>query len=272
MIGTTGSARRFSQTCDDAGPSGASTPRRIALSAGPFSERCRPCVPAKGLSSATAPGKPHRSGDRRTCRLSSGSQPSWLLTGRQLENLTAATSYAVEIGHPLNRFITINWSLGSVADCVGATGRFLKYAGDWLRKRGVPPTYIWVREHGRIAGRHVHILMHVTPTLTRRFSELQFGWLKGAGVPRQRKGTIKTKPVGRAYRTALSGPAEVYRVELGKTLAYLLKQSQGNPRAACGFGRPGSPVVGKRCSTSQNIGRAARGEANRLTAHRNSAC
>lgn len=272
MIGTSGSARRFSQTYDDAGPSGASTQRRIALSEGSFFEGCRPCAPAKGLSSATAAGKPHRGGDRRTCRLSSGSQPSWLLTRRQLENLRAATSYAVEIGYPLNRFITINWSLGSVADCVGATGRFLKYAGDWLRKRGVPPSYIWVRECGRIAGRHVHILMHVPPTLTRRFAQLQYGWLKGAGVARQRKGTIKTKPVGRAYQTALSGPVEVYRAELGKTLAYLLKQARGDPRAACGFGRPGSPIIGKRCSTSQNLGRTARSKASRSAVHRNSTC
>lgn len=166
--------------------------------------------------------------------------------------------HAIEIGLPLNRFVTINWEAAGVEDCTRATGRFLKFASDWLRRHRARLAYVWVQERGPRVGQHVHILLHVPPALARRFSELQRGWL-GASGARVAKGLIKTRPVGRTYRAAVSGPHEAYRVNLERVTRYMLKQAKLPRTAASRIGiARGSQVIGKRCSTSENIGATAR--------------
>jgi len=167
-----------------------------------------------------------------------------------VHNLLAAAEYARTIGRPLNRFTTIHWQAGGlVGDYQGATLRFLKLARDWLRLRGESLTYIWVRESGEGIGEHVHILMHVPPHLARQFSNRQRGWLQACDAT-FRKGVISSRPVGRNYRHALKGVqyGERYRDHLANVLAYVLK----GEREFAG------ELSGKRCSTSQNIGRKAR--------------
>jgi len=43
------------------------------------------------------------------------------LTDRERSDIRAATDFAVKLGVPLNRFITINWSTAGVEDGFGAT-------------------------------------------------------------------------------------------------------------------------------------------------------
>lgn len=183
---------------------------------------------------------------------------SWRLTGPQQSNLIAASRHAATIGLPLNRFLTINWEAAGVPDGVRATGRFLKHAQDWLRRLGHRLAYLWVQERGGRVGQHVHILLHVPPACARRFGQLQRGWLRASGAV-LRKGIVKTLPVGRDYSAALRAEKGGYLRDLEIVLRYVMKQSsrRAGPEARS-WGTSGSFVLGKRCSTSENIGSAAR--------------
>lgn len=183
---------------------------------------------------------------------------SWRLTGTQRSNLITASRHAATIGLPLNRFVTINWEAAGVGDAVRATGRFLKQAQDWLRSHEQRLAYVWVQERGRRVGQHVHILLHVPPACARRFGQLQRRWLRTCGATFG-KGVVKTRPVGRGYAAALSKGESGYLRDLDRVLRYVLKQS--TVRAGSGthpWSTSGSLVIGKRCSTSENIGTAAR--------------
>lgn len=177
-------------------------------------------------------------------------------------NLLEAAFFSQQCGMPLNRFTTIHWQKGGIAGpSQWATGRFLKLAADWLRLRGATLAYIWVRENGHDKGDHVHILLHVPPDLARAFSSRQRGWLKACGAT-FKKGVIYSRPIGRTLSHALAGLqyGEQYSDHLKTTLAYILKGANAKTRQRLGLplAEPGGAVIGKRCSTSQNIGRAAR--------------
>jgi len=183
---------------------------------------------------------------------------SWRLTGPQRSNLIAASRHAATIGLPLNRFVTINWEAAGVGDGVRATGRFLKQAQDWLRRLGHRLAYVWVQERGGRVGHHVQILLHVPPACVRRFGQLQRGWLRSARAT-LRKGIVKTRPVGRDYAAALRPEKGGYLRNLDIVLRYVMKQSSRRARPEARFwGTSGSFVLGKRCSTSENTGSAAR--------------
>jgi hypothetical protein len=187
-----------------------------------------------------------------------GRKGSWRLTAAQRSNLIAASRHAATIGLPLNRFVTINWEAAGVGDGVRATGRFLKQAQDWLRRLGHRLAYVWVQERGGRVGQHVHILLHVPPACARRFGQLQRGWLRASGAILS-KGVVKTRPVGRDYAAALRAENGGYLRDLERVLRYVMKQSsrRAGPEARF-WGTSGSLVIGKRCSTSENIGSAAR--------------
>jgi hypothetical protein len=190
--------------------------------------------------------------------LSFAQRGSWSLNSAQMGNIDRAVSHALEIGLPLNRFVTINWEAAGIEDCTRATGRFLKQAGDWLRRLGRSLAYVWVQERGARIGQHVHILLHVPADLARRFSGLQRGWLKACGA-RFHKGLIKSRCVGRSYRAAGISMQGAYCENLERVVGYLLKE--GPPsigRKAAERQRRRSFVRGKRCSTSENIGALAR--------------
>jgi hypothetical protein len=176
-------------------------------------------------------------------------------------NLIEAARRAIEIGLPLNRFVTIDWERAGIFDQVKATGRFLKLARDFLAKNGGRTAHLWVQERGLKIGRHVHILMHVPPHLTRLMSYRQRGWLALCGA-RFVKGVIRTRPIAGRYGTALAtGPLQrLYQRNLDVVLRYVLKDACPKARSLFRIGKPGGfgPVSGKRCGTSQNIGRGAR--------------
>ena len=203
--------------------------------------------------------RPAAQGHPYPVRQARGRRGSWRLTDTQRSNLIAASRHAAKIGLPLNRFVTINWEAAGVGDGVRATGRFLKQAQDWLRRLGHRLAYVWVQERGRRVGQHVHILLHVPPACARRFGQLQRRWLRTCGATFG-KGVVKTRPVGRGYAAALSKGESGYLRDLDRVLRYVLKQSSVR-RAGSGshpWGTSGSLVLGKRCSTSENIGSAAR--------------
>lgn len=183
------------------------------------------------------------------------------MTGAQLKSIRSAAHHAVEIGLPLNRFVTINLEAGGSLDCVKAIGRFLKLQRDWLAFKDAELAYVWTQESAPCIGQHVHILLHVPPSIVRQVSNMHRRWLAASGVIFSR-GIIRTKPVGRSYRHALVEEqyGEGYWWHLQAAVGYILKQGGD---AAPGTGhRSGkcrlSFVEGKRCGTSQNIGASAR--------------
>lgn len=207
-----------------------------------------------------------RDGSRRraspaTPRISSD-RTSATIAPAAVENILAAIGHAATIGLPLNRFVTIHWQSGGAPLGPQATGRFLKMAGDWLRLRGVPATYAWVRESGDLKGEHVHIAMHVPPALGIAFGHRQRGWVKAAGA-RCWRGVIKTRPIGISASQAIvgMGDGEHYSVNLAAVVEYLLKGADLATANANGLTRArddGGILRGKRAATSANIGLAAR--------------
>jgi hypothetical protein len=193
----------------------------------------------------------------------SAARVSHAIKQHDAENILAATHFAMQCDLPLNRFVTIHWQQARLEGPVQeATLRFLKLARDWMRLRGAQLAFVWVRENGPAKGEHVHILLHCPPALARGFGERQRGWLKQAGAHFCR-GVIFTRPIGRSYRHASVGLqfGEAYTDHLGEVLGYVLKGASAQAARVLGLVRlePSGMIVGKRCSTSENIGRKARG-------------
>lgn len=171
-----------------------------------------------------------------------------------------ASKQSIEIGRPLNCFVTVNWNAAGVPDPVRATGQYLKLVSDALRKRGHATAYLWVQECGPVIGQHVHILLHLPPAFTHWFKRRQPGWLRSCGVA-SRKGHARSKSIGETYQQCLGDALkrESYRRELRHLLSYLLKDAEPKARAVLGIRHVGGfgAVRGKRASVSQNLRRSA---------------
>ena len=128
--------------------------------------------------------------------------------------------------------------------------------------------WIWARESGEGKGDHVHILLHVAPLLAQAFGNRQRGWLAACGVG-NRRGVIKSRPIGLSYRAAGAGPpfGEAYTLNLLRTVDYVLKGADNRTAEALGLLRKRSiegTLEGKRVATSQSLGRKARIERQRI--------
>lgn len=180
---------------------------------------------------------------------------------RDAENIIAAARFALRIGLPLNRFVTLHLDAAGIADPMKAIGRLAKLMGDWIRVNGGGFAYVATREAGDGKGEHMHLLLHVPARLRARFNRRQSGWLRAIGA-RRAAGVIVSKPVGRFYFTPESDlEARVHYAEnLKGTLAYLLKGAEPKAleRLALPRAESGGELEGKRCFHSENIGRTAR--------------
>lgn len=177
--------------------------------------------------------------------------------------IIAAAHFAARIGLPLRRHVTIHWEAAGVPDnqAAAATAAFLRLARDWLRKRGHPFAWLWVRENGHRKGSHVHILLHCRPELARAFSGMQRRWLRRITGKPYRARIIRTARIGGTLMAAESAPA-VYAENLAAVVGYLLKGASPEAARLLGIARleDGGRIIGRRCAASQNIGRAARQE------------
>lgn len=178
------------------------------------------------------------------------------LTPTQVELLLAAAEFAERIGLPLNRHIIIHWEEAGIedSDAARATTAFLKSLHDGIRKTGGDSATIWVRENGDCKGSHVHILAHIPAGQLRMVKRLQCRWVSRATGKHYRREALYGRPVVGAKQ---AGP--LYRANLETVIRYIAKGANADaasliaPRKA----EPGGTVIGKRCGTSQNIGRAA---------------
>ena len=197
----------------------------------------------------------------RTKRTKHGSRT---LTIHQVRECVEAAAHSHRLGLPFNKLITINWQDGGVTNAVGATGCFLKSMLDYLRSLGSSTAYFWVLENGPVHGVHVHFLLHVDHQVSRKVSRFHRRWLTGAGA-RFHKGLILSRPVGLRLSHCLGAgdPSSSYDSNLAVAVEYLLKNTEPCTRAT--FPNRFSPrsglILGKRCGTSENIGKAARARA-----------
>lgn len=176
------------------------------------------------------------------------------------ENLISAAAHAVQIGKPLNRMLTIHFDKAGISDPVKATGQLLKLMGDWLRCNNTALTAVWVREAGPAKGEHVHILLSVPPHILGSFTRLQRGWFKKIGAAWKR-GAYLSRPIGGSHKLAFNeASTSLYQQALTGALHYLLKGADAHARAALRIKKQddGGELWGKRCGTTENIGKAAR--------------
>lgn len=182
------------------------------------------------------------------------------LTEGECRNLIAAAGAAFTIGRPFNRFVTLAWVNGGVAQDAEAVRRatagWLKLARDWLGARGHRPLiWAWVMEDGaNRGGLHVHLLLHVPDNLAPLFSPMPRRWVRQL-LPGGRyvTGTLDTKKFRTTDPTRGEAARVAYAGELNARLHYMLK---GAPRPLEGllgveaWRWPDAPHWGQFCRVS----------------------
>jgi len=186
---------------------------------------------------------------------------STALTAANIGHLTAATRHAGAIGLTFTRMITIHWEAAGVplSGLAEATGRFIDLLTKTLRRHGSATAWLWVHENCGPKGGHCHLLVHVPAALVPIVSTLQLGWLRRITGKPYKKRVIHSEPIGGRLSLEVGNP-DLHAANLAKAVGYLLKGA--GPNAAAFFNlkqqKFGGRIIGKRCGTSQNIGRKAR--------------
>lgn len=183
------------------------------------------------------------------------------LRASDCENLILAVEHSRLIGRPLNKFLTIHLDKAGVSNPVAALGKLRKLMSDWLRCNGADFTAVWVREAGGAKGEHVHILLSVPANKIGAFNRRQRSWMAAVGCE-WKAGVFRTRSVGGSNSAAFNpASADLYLQAVTATLDYCLKGADLEARGRFGIKRnePGGELVGKRCGTTENIGRTARG-------------
>jgi hypothetical protein len=121
-------------------------------------------------------------GDQKAIMGSSYRQiPSTAIRLDQATNAIQAAGHAVQIGLPLNAFVTL---LLERADQPGRAGdhlrAWLERANKWLRYHGLPETpHVWTLENSSYTGLHAHLLMNIPASLRPAFKRQAVKWLGG---------------------------------------------------------------------------------------------
>lgn len=119
------------------------------------------------------------------------------LDAQQCRALIDSAARAAQSGRSFNRFITILWERGALADAdaTAATRSFIKLASDWFRQHGERLCWAYVHEWGKQNGAHVHILLHVPKSLDRKFRGKPLRWTKAILPINYKKGILDTTQV-----------------------------------------------------------------------------
>ncbi|MBN8819303.1 MAG: hypothetical protein J0I80_11380 [Sphingomonas sp.] len=182
------------------------------------------------------------------------------LSTAQVRLIQNAVDHADRIGLPLNRMITVDWTLAGITDPQASRQHLLGLIYDWMRSRGHASAHVWVMENGPRHGVHSHVLMHVPPSLRKDFNRLFRSWRKQVGIPWKRY-VVHSRHVGLTANAAFAkGDRASYLHNAHAATAYILKAASASARRSAGLsGRYAqfSEVVGKRCGTSRNLGESA---------------
>lgn len=183
------------------------------------------------------------------------------LTLRQCQELIAAASHAERLGLWFNRHWTVHYERAGIADAKAAAfiGRLTKLVREYSARRGGFAA-IWVREGGEGKGGHVHILMHVPSAISLKGRTRQ--WIRFAGGT-CRRGVSRIRAVAGRI-SAAEGGGEHYAHNLRVVRGYLLKGASVEACEALRLERgpiDQGRVRGKRCGTTQNVGKGGRKKA-----------
>lgn len=193
--------------------------------------------------------------------LGSSTRETLAISVEQCKMILSGVQHADRIGLPLNRMITIDWTLGGVDDAQRGRQRLFNLIYDWVRTKGHDTAHVWVMENGEKFGVHSHILIHVPPVLRKEFNRRFRGWRKCVGL-RWLKGVVNTQTIGRSLKAAFAKDAgrKSYLLNAQRVTQYILKAATPTARQRCGLTTRTpkfSAIRGKRCGTSRNIGEAA---------------
>jgi hypothetical protein len=144
---------------------------------------------------------------------------------------------------PLDLFVTIQWSKVSYGGRVQERlGRLCERLYQWLLRRGVALTHVYVHEVGSLREINTHIMVHVPRSVRREFEKMIPQWLDSPAC----EGLVDVREVN--DHDGLTGHfLKGMEREAARALGILRCLDQGKIR-------------GKRCGTSENIGRKARNE------------
>jgi hypothetical protein len=194
------------------------------------------------------------------------------LSKSQVLAVIGGASRSIDLGVPLNRFVTVHWGalLVSERDSSRATQNLLRRARDWLRDNGAVSAWVWVRETSPQEpdkGAHVHWLLHVPERLRMAFLRRLRGWVMASNgnalVYKAR--AIQSRPVGDVGCDVRS--PETHRANLRAVVAYMVKGMAGHDSEIAAEGLlqiwlrvaeplrfdAGGPVSGKRAGISQGV-------------------
>lgn len=187
------------------------------------------------------------------------SRESHSLTLRDVGNLTIAAQFANRIGLPLNRHSIAHFGLLGLDDPEGfrALQHLLSLMRNWCWRKGESFAYIWVRENVE-RGPHAHILSHIPARVESTYARLQWRWMKKVCDGRYSRGAFFSRPIA-GWRAFQRGETAVFERNQKTAINYVLKGADKEAQNLHGITAPkdGGRIIGKRCGTSQNIGRAA---------------
>ena len=202
-------------------------------------------------------GTPGRGGSRNRA-----DRESHALAKRQIGNLSASEGHSRAIGLPFTRMITIHWKAAGepLSGMAAATGRFIDCLTRWLARRGYRIAWLWVHENAGDKGWHCHLLASAPAELVKPLVAAQKRWLRAVTGKPYRAKVIRSDPIGGRLGLETGNPA-LHFENARAALAYLCKGAAQNALDAAGIDRQHQLqglIIGRRCSTSQNIGATAR--------------
>jgi len=187
---------------------------------------------------------------------------SHALTRAQIANLSLSEGHSRAIGLPFTRMITIHWKAAGVplSDMAAATGKFIDYLTRWLARRGYGIAWLWVHENAGDKCWHCHVLASVPAELVKPLVGAQLRWLRAITGKSYCVKVIRSKPIGGRLRLETGNPA-LHFENARAALAYLCKGAPQSTLDAARIDRQHQLqglIIGRRCSTSQNISAKAR--------------
>ena len=166
---------------------------------------------------------------------------------------------AHDIGEPFTRMVTVHWQRAGIPDdrAALATGKLIKLASDWARRRGGRILWAWARENDKGKGSHLHLLIACPAHLP--IGRMWRRWLRSITGRPYRAGAIDTQRIGGSLAAPVRDPA-AYRQNLFNAAAYVCKGIRQDDIASLGLPRTedGGRVIGKRSAVCQPLLRLCR--------------
>jgi len=182
------------------------------------------------------------------------------ITGTQADKIWEAANHAEQIRQPLNAFLTIHWdNQGGSGTVQERNSHLLIKVRHWLCRRDHDLAVIWVIDHGIVSGQHAHNLINVPRNLLPGFKDMLPQWTGIPALPRDQWPAEK-----RRKRHVLGyGQDGIWHFERlydhGVGLRrYILKGAVDRYHRYGIRQMDQGMVIGKRCGTSNSLGKAAR--------------